>query len=625
MSRDSSLVLVYGDSASTSSEVTYSWYGHTDFPNKLSLLNLVEENDECLRNRYLTWISGVGESLHKGKSLTEWTALTDSFSYWWMTLIAERSVWKTPAITDALRLLAIEEVIATKPPNHLVLLSRDPLIRSAIQQLCECYQVPFQWNRPTQEKRPDQMRSGKHRPIHPILATLAMYARYTYRWWKFRSVVPEDFIGNKNPVLFATRTQFSHQPGYDTQRPYSNSWSNLPILLDDEGIPSNWLEMHTWNSRTPLQPYRVQQLRHCDKQSSLSQVHTVLDSFLSARVLLRVSATYLRLVAIYLRLRPRRIRDNLANRPWLWHLHADAWKSSMVGCLAVENLIWFVLFDKALGCVAPQRRGFYLAEGQSWEAAFINAWYRHGLGELIAVPHSTVRFWDFRIFPDIGTSSEHSTYSRPAPDFVAVNGPLARSVLNGPGVPPRQTVECEALRYQHLDCANRWTSTKRSSDQPLRILLVADYLQDPNEAMIGLVREAVPLIQPGTQFTIKPQPNGKLSESLLKQLHVDVREEALSQLINDHDIALVSSGTSAVVDLYILGIPVVVFQYEDSLNFNPLKGFAELPTVGTATELVQALEDAANTTRPPIQAGDLLFLDPTLQRWMALVGMPSGT
>lgn len=621
MAHGPTIITEFPESVPGPSKVTYCWNGHADSEDCRSLLKLIEENDKHLRNRYLEWVNDVGASRHRGRRLTEWTALTDSFSYWWMTPIAERSVWKTPAIIDALRLLALEEAIAAKPPNRLVLVGADPELRSSIQQLCEDNRISFRYKEPVGDGWASNTKSSRHSQVHPVFTALAMFARYTYRWWKLQRVSPADFIAHEDSVMFATRTQYPARPVDNAQSPNSIMWSNLSSLLDDEGIPNNWLEMHAQSGHAPRSSDWVQQLRQYGEPSS-NEVHVVLDSFLSTQVLFRVVATYLKLVLVYLRLGSNRVRNNLTNRPWLWPLHADSWKQSLIGHVAVENLFWFVLFDKALDSATPQQRGFYLLEGQSWEVAFINAWQRHGLGELIGVPHSTVRFWDLRNYPDIGTSHESEVFQRPVPDFVAANGPLAHANLNGPGIPTRQTVECEALRYQHLGKADGWTPSSRNPGQAPRVLLVADYLQTLNEAMISVVREAVPLLQPETQFTIKPQPHGIMTDSLLEQLAMDVRDEAISHLVHDFDVALVSSGTSAVVDLYVLGIPVVVFQHEDNLDFSPLKGFAELPTVGTAGELAQALDDAAKVSKPPVQASDLFFIDPALHRWMALVGAP---
>jgi surface carbohydrate biosynthesis protein (TIGR04326 family) len=84
-------------------------------------------------------------------------------------------------------------------------------------------------------------------------------------------------------------------------------------------------------------------------------------------------------------------------------------------------------------------------------------------------------------------------------------------------------------------------------------------------------------------------------------------------------MAIVSSGSSAVVDLYVLGLPVIIFQFDDNLDFSPLKGFADLPTVGTSRELLQALMNTEVPVGQPHDVDDIFFLDTSLNRWNSLL------
>ena len=401
--------------------------------------------------------------------------------------------------------------------------------------------------------------------------------------------------------------------------PHSLLWPDLPTLLEDKGIPSNWLEMLIPERHAPSASRLTQQLYCFHQRYSENEAHVFLGSRFSLRTLAKVFVLYLRLVGIYLRLGGKRMQQNIDNRPWLWQLSIGAWKRSMIGHVAVENLFWFVLFDRVLDDIPPQERGFFLFEGQSWEVAFVAAWKRHGLGELIAVPHSTIRFWDLRCFPDMRDSSERGRYSCPNPDLVAVNGPLARSTLLGAEFPPDRIIECEALRYQHLGVVTRWKPRLREPDQPMRVLMVSDYLQAITETMISMAEEALPDLPSGTQIEIKAHPHSVFDAVAMERLQIKVREEPISQLVQDYDMAIVSSGSSAVVDLYVLGLPVIIFQFDDNLDFSPLKGFADLPTVGTSRELVQALMNTEVPVGQPHDVDDIFFLDTSLNRWNSLL------
>ena len=625
VSHRSTLVIETGESTQVPSGVIYRWYGHGESNNYHSLLDYVENNSERLRHKYLKWISDLGKTSHQERLLTDWLALDETLSYWWMTLIAEKSIWKTPEIIDAIRLLALEEIIASLEPKQLILVSGDPIHRNSIQQLCQSKKITFSWRHPIEDKIHRQQRYGRYQKVPAVILALGMFFRYVRRYWCHRGLRTWHFSKQDNAVLLATPTWYPGTPSSDTPMPHARFWSDLPTLLNNKGIPNNWLETVILGRDSPSASDLTKQLYCYRKQYSEKEAHVLLDSLLSFRVIIRVLRLYLRLMSTFLRLGPKRMQRNIDNRPWLWRLSVGAWKRSMVGHVAVENLFWFVLFDRALDGIPPQAKGFYLFEGQSWEVAFVTAWKRHGLGELIAVPHSTIRFWDLRWFPDMRNSSGCGMYSCPTPDLVAVNGPLARSMLLGAEFPPERIVECEALRFQHLGVAERWRRRERDPDQPMRVLMVADYLPVITETMVNMAEEALLDLPAGTQIVIKAHPHSVSDPAALERRQFKVHKEQIGQLVQDYDIAFVSSASSAVVDLYVLGLPIVLFQFEDNLDFSPLKGFVDLPTVGTSPELVHALMSTEVPVGIPHDVDDIFFLDPSLNRWNSLINStPSG-
>ena len=625
MSDRSTLVIAIEESTQVPTGVTYRWYGHGEYNNCHSLLDYIEDNSEHLRHKYLEWISDLGNTRHQERLLTDWLALDETLSYWWMTLIAEKSIWKTPEIIDAIRLLALEEIIASLAPKQLILVSRDPVLRSSIQQLCQSQSVLFSCRRPMEDENHRQRRYSRYRKVPSVILALGMFVRYVRRYWSLRGLRTWHFSQQDNAVLFVTRTRYPESPSNDTPMPHSLLWSDLPTLLEDKGIPSNWLEMLIPERHAPSASRLTQQLYCFHQRYSENEAHVFLGSRFSLRTLAKVFVLYLRLVGIYLRLGGKRMQQNIDNRPWLWQLSIGAWKRSMIGHVAVENLFWFVLFDRVLDDIPPQERGFFLFEGQSWEVAFVSAWKRHKLGELVAVTHSTIPFWDLRRFSGISHSSQSDQYSRPNPDLIAVNGPLARLTLVGVGYPPEKIVECEALRYQDLRVANRWEPRSREAYQPLRIILVADYMQAFTETMTEMLKEALPDLPSETQVSIKLHPNSVISAKTFGDMMISVRQDPISQLVQDFDVALVSSRSSAIVDLCVLGIPLVVVEFEDSLDLSPLKSILELPTVSNADELVETLKNARVPVEPLLEPDDAFFLDPSLNLWSSLLSnSPAG-
>src|SRR6266513_2814318 len=100
----------------------------------------------------------------------------------------------------------------------------------------------------------------------------------------------------------------------------------------------------------------------------------------------------------------------------LWPVLRGDWSDSMRGPAAVNNLLMIELFDEVLRSMPHQATGLYLCENQGWERAMIHAWRKHRHGRLIAVAHSTIRFWDLRYFTDPRTLHSEESHRIPRAD-----------------------------------------------------------------------------------------------------------------------------------------------------------------------------------------------------------------
>ena len=107
------------NSANTS---IYQWDGYIENDSIYSIPLYIELNSKHLRQRYLAFVHDLGESKINNKSLIEHLVINGDFSYWWMTLFVEKSVYKSP-ITEVMRILALEEIINKKKPNKIKLVS----------------------------------------------------------------------------------------------------------------------------------------------------------------------------------------------------------------------------------------------------------------------------------------------------------------------------------------------------------------------------------------------------------------------------------------------------------------------------------------------------------------------
>ena len=296
------------------------------------------------------------------------------------------------------------------------------------------------------------------------------------------------------------------------------------------------------------------------------------------------------------------------------------WDASMRGPVAINNLIWIELFDAAASDLPLIKKGFYLCENQGWERVLIHAWRKHGHGQLIAVPHSTRRFWDLRYVQDPRVYSVASAHPLPRPDLTAVNGKAAWEVFLAENHPSELMVECEALRFGYLDRFLRQAPKSRNPGSAmLEVLILGDYVPSATIRMLKLLEAAVSQIGDRVKFTLKPHPNFPVQPADYPSLNLRIVTDPLASILRDFDLAYSSNATSAAVDAYLAGLPVVVMLDGSQLNFSPLRGRSGARFVNTPGELVGALRTAGQGSIANPATSEFFFLDPKLPRWARLL------
>lgn len=309
----------------------------------------------------------------------------------------------------------------------------------------------------------------------------------------------------------------------------------------------------------------------------------------------------------------------------LWPFMRNDWQVSMRGSVAISNLLWLELFDRALRDLPHQTKGIYLSENQAWERALIHAWRKHGHGQLIAVQHSTVRFWDLRYFSDPRTVRSSAPYPMPQPDRTALNGKAAVDAYLAADYPKEAIVECEALRYGYLNDFRSRHSLRKVKEGLIRVLVLGDHKASGTIKMLQLLEQATPRISARATYTVKPHPNYLVKAADYPALHLRVVTDFLSDILHNYDIAYSCNATSAAVDAYLASLPVVVMLDEAELNFSPLRGQTDVHFVGTPHELADALQVMSRSLGAKPDRKEFLFLDPDLPRWTRILSSASLT
>ncbi len=611
----------------TEQGLVYTWDGYSETDTTRSLFRYVERHAVRLRGKYLTWIYDLGQSEIRGKRLTEHLALEEGFSYWWMTLLAEQSPWKSPSIMSAIRLFALEEIILDTKPTLVRLVSADAALAAIVGGLCINLQVQYAHIRPTAERRNRPTLQGAYRRLPFTLQGLISFARLLYLRRPLRRAGRQRWLGGGRAVFLCS--YFLH---FDLRLAArgefkSQFWGELPDLLQRSGYGINWLHQYVYSRSVPNPRAADDTVRQFNERSAAPAYHSFVDAYQSWRLLARALRRWTKLYRANQRLGRAIVQ---AFRPAgshfsLWPLMRADWYASIIGPAALTNCLAIDLFDAVLRDLPHQSVGLFLCENQAWERALVHAWKKYSHGRLIAVQHSTVRFWDLRYFVDRRAFDLQGACALPRGDLLALNGRAALDAETAAGYPRAAMVECEALRFGYLQYIATRASTMRGDDGPLRVLILGDYSPVITHKMLRLLELAAVRFEADARYTVKPHPGCPVNPQSYPSLSLQVSTEPLGRILQAVDVAYASSVTSAAVDAYCAGLPVAVLMTHEDLLFSPLRGQAGAHFVAAPEELATVLRQARNLSAKPRASDDFFFLDPALPRWRRLLNLEPAT
>jgi surface carbohydrate biosynthesis protein (TIGR04326 family) len=574
---------------------------------------------EDLRKRYLAWIYELGEMRIKGQRLIDRLELRPGFSAWWISLMVEMSYGKSTGIYESIRMMAFEDWAMNGSFGSMVLASPSVRLAECMRSWCARSGVAFEWQRIPDEAEKQSWAKCLYQSLPHSLRALTWLVRYLLQRWPLRGIGLPEWRKTKGRVTFISYLLNLDPDALKEGRFESRYWAHLPDDLQIENCKINCLHLYVKDASLPNTRKAAEVIHKFNKIGQEGQVHITLDTFLSASIVIRTLLDWCRLVWMNKRLH-QAVSSPQGNTLNLCPLFEEDWHSSMSGLTAISNILSLNLFESALKSLPKQRVGVYLQENQGWEFALIYAWKAAGHGRLIGTPHSTVRSWDLRYFFDPRSYCRTGCHDLPLPDQVAVNGAAALDAYQKGGYPAEDMVEVEALRYLHLNKEEGGLDpVSPPSNGFLRILVFGDYLLSNTQQQMRLLEKATKHLPEGTMITVKPHPACPIQPKDYPGLWMEVTTDSISELLSGCDVAYTSSVTSAAVDVYCAGVPIVSVLDPSTLNLSPLRGREDVIFVSTPEDLACALISAASAPRLARKQQDFFTLDPKLPRWRKLL------
>lgn len=582
--------------------------------NIISITDIVENQSDTLKKKFLEIIFNFRKKKINNINLIKYFYIRKDFSYWWMTLINEKSnIAKSIYINDIIKIIALEMWLNENRINSITLYSNNKELGETISTLCKKLSIKLKIISDIVKLNKNDYQVNRFTKLF-IIFYLIYYLLINIKLIKLKKL---NFHKTKKSItIISYFFNFNKRLAKDGKF-VSNYWSELIKLIENKEINSNWLHIYSANEGFSSVTEANFLLRKLNKKN-INQFHFTQFSNLNFKKCIQIIKDSFKLHNLFLNFPNKNINISFnGSNTNYWPLFKSDFEKSFKYNYLVINMISFNFFEFLSSELNQQHKVIYLQENQSWEMPFIHLFNISSKATKIGFPHSGIRYWDLRYF-DGKFNDNQKLDNKPKPDYVAANGPISEKFLIDDDYPKQNIVKVESLRHMHL--LNKW-SLKRNTDnkQKLNILILGDYSQNINYKMLKLLEKTYIFLPKNFNFIFKPHPSKENINYKLKNIKLNISIKPINILLKDTNVVYASDQTTSTNDAYYRGIPVIIFLNQQILNLSPLRNLPNVDFVDNNPELFADKIISNSNKINKVNYSDGFYLDKDMKYWNNLL------
>ena len=595
------------------------WNGHEKNDKYISISSRLEDNSDKIKKKYIKFIHDLGEEKIDNKNLKSHLKIKENYNLWWMSLLTEKSHYKSARIKDCLKFLVLEEIILEKKPSKIIVLLSDKIIIRSIKELSKKLNIEIEIKKIDIVKK-DQVNSKNifsniYFKSPNIIKSIIYLIRYSFNNWTFKKALRPKWETNKN-ILFFSYLFHLDKDSFKDNKFNSSQWGPLTNLLNELSIKSNWMHHYIPNPVIPNRKSAISFINNLNKEFNNTQSHQIISSYINIKTILKVVANYtmiiLKIPSLYKFKKLFIVKNSSIN---FWFLLKDDFINSILGPKLIENLFWIEHFDNALSKIPYQEKGIYLQENQSWEKALISAWKKYNHGKIYGLNNGFVRYWDLRFFDDLNTVKDNSDFKIPLPDRIILTDQISWDYYLNSGYEVNKLIKAETLRYFSVLSKNLEKKHELKADQKIKGLILGDIIFDSTNEMIKNLEN---INSTNFHWTIKSHPACLINIKNYKKITLENSYENLEDIIHKYDLVIAPAATLSALDSYLSNIKTIIFLAKDELNISPLRGFKDIKITYDNTSLKEALS-LNNLNNYNFNKQDFFWYDKNLSFWKEIL------
>ena len=582
----------------------------------------IQAHREPLRREYLRWLHEIGLCDVRGRPLRDRVLLRPSLSYWWMSVPACYSLDPNSPVYNVIRLGVLERLASEWGADTVTLLcdghGPTKLLRNWARETGRSFSnrhVQGHGSAPSTYERLRIIKSAVLVAIPPLGALSVLLSIGKQPGFRRSQIVSDAESTTVMIDYLAHLGQSPSSPGTFS----SNFWGPVVGLVQQSGC-TNWLHQ---SANRPARRSLLKDVKVLDSWEIPDHVrHDLLHAGATFRIKARATRDYLRVICWGLSLRrKRKIFSSDKGNTSHWLAFRGAFRDEWYGVTAMLNCLYLNLLEDYLTKLPRADLGIYILENQPWEMALLHAWRAAGHGKLVGFAHSTVLYWNTRIFKDPRDLwAEAGPGGLPCPDLIAVNGPPMRDALETGGYPASRLVDVEAVRFTETSvCAQGTNGTAPS------LLILGEYSLELTTQMLKFVELAVKASKFPGRILFRDHPTRRFEQvSSSSWFDVD-QSDSGSRAIKAADLVVCGALTSAAVEAILAGRPTFLIADGRVLPCSPADSLDPTWVLSPRT-LTTELERLQTTKTVGHGSGvdSYFFANGMTRRWVNLLSTRGG-
>jgi len=597
----------------------------SDSTKEISIPRLMIKWKKDLIKEYVAMIYSCGFTGNKFNNSHKRLMIRSNFSFWWMTLLSEKSPIRSKSIYKILQFRVIERLFYEKKCTHIALYSDDKKLHNLLLEWSKISGFNY-------ERKKKKSKKLKNIDIQDLYNKLPHFIRASILLFRF-VLSKRHFVGRSKKMQIDTfednnlpkRFIVSPFPSINEKKALagvfqSNYWGEVQRYIDSD-VNVNFLLMFTPGFDCKNAKEAIKKRDILQKKSHGRRNYYFLEEWLSYSVLFKIVIDYLFLY------RKSFNQSSIKQNTYIdesiisyWRGIKPEWLSSTRGVVAIDGCIKLRLFEECLKSFNNPLDGFYLVENQPWERAFNYSWKSLFKAPLFGVQNAPFRPFDLRFYEDKRIYKYQHKSSLPIPDLLLTNGKYSETSILEFGYPIESITYVEAYKYSYLTDLQKNISRNNSKDLDKVLLVIVDGLAIFAREQIKMLGEALHtnVKYKLDKIIIKPHPFCDVSSLLKKHLsdiNFELSNDSLESLWCEADIVYVSNMTSSGIESLIMGLPTIIYLDHNVINLSPALECKDVMFASSSQDFINYLEFPII----PEPRNDYLYLDESLTRWKELL------